>query len=74
MFVKNSLLLSSLNMTTTVLPTFQTQYILDFSSASHSGTQGFANCAAIAQKTRSVRWNDLPRSKCSDPRYISPFS
>jgi hypothetical protein len=29
-------------MTNTVLPTFQTQYILDFSSASRRGTLGFA--------------------------------
>jgi hypothetical protein len=44
-FVKNNLLLSSyfLDMTNTVFfPTFQTQNILDFSSASLSGTLGFA--------------------------------
>jgi hypothetical protein len=43
-FVKNSLLLSeySFDFTNTVYPTFQTQYILDFSSASGSGTLGFA--------------------------------
>jgi hypothetical protein len=29
-------------MTNTVFPTFQTQYILDFSSASCSGTRGIA--------------------------------
>jgi hypothetical protein len=40
-FVSNSLLLS-LDMTNAVFPTVQTQYILDFSSASCSGTLGFA--------------------------------
>jgi hypothetical protein len=43
-FVKYSLLLSyySLDMTNTGFPTFQTQYILDFSSASRRGKLGFA--------------------------------
>jgi hypothetical protein len=42
--LKNSFLLSkySLDMTNTVFPTFQTPYILDFSSVSFSGKLGFA--------------------------------
>jgi hypothetical protein len=40
MFVKNSLLLFeySIDMTNTVFPMFQTQYFLNFSSTSRSGT------------------------------------
>jgi hypothetical protein len=56
---KNSLLLSKyfLDMTNTVFLTFQTQYILDFSSANRSGTHGIWQTQRFSSLKMSLLYN-----------------
>jgi hypothetical protein len=57
-------------MTNAVFPTFQTQYILDVSSAIHSGKVGFAkHCEIFQSKDVASAMSSVLESLVTTPRF-----